>query len=66
MSKPSLIVLAAGMGSLYGGLKQIDLVEGVAENDSWFGVTYREDRFRVAESVQLLVTRGDYPKRLWT
>ena len=34
--------------------------------DSWFGVTYREDRPRVAESVRQLVTRGDYPEKLWT
>jgi hypothetical protein len=34
--------------------------------DSWFGVTYREDRPRVIESVHALVARGDYPERLWT
>jgi len=33
--------------------------------DSWFGVTYREDRPRVMESVRALVARGDYPERLW-
>lgn len=33
--------------------------------DSWFGVTYREDRPRVQESVRALVTRGDYPNPLW-
>ena len=34
--------------------------------DSWFGVTYREDRPRVIESVRALIVRGDYPERLWT
>jgi dTDP-glucose pyrophosphorylase len=34
--------------------------------DSWFGVTYREDRPRVIESVGELIRRGDYPERLWT
>lgn len=34
--------------------------------DSWFGVTYREDRPRVIESVRQLVARGDYPQKLWT
>ena len=29
--------------------------------DSWFGVTYREDRPRVVESIQRLIERGDYP-----
>jgi NDP-sugar pyrophosphorylase family protein len=31
----------------------------------WFGVTYREDRPRVVESIRQLVSRGDYPERLW-
>lgn len=33
--------------------------------DSWFGVTYREDRPRVIESIRQLVERGDYPSKLW-
>jgi hypothetical protein len=33
--------------------------------DSWFGVTYREDRPRVIESVRRLITDGLYPERLW-
>jgi UTP-glucose-1-phosphate uridylyltransferase len=33
--------------------------------DSWFGVTYREDRPRVIQSMQELIRRGDYPERLW-
>jgi UTP-glucose-1-phosphate uridylyltransferase len=33
--------------------------------DSWFGVTYREDRPRVTQSVRELIRRGDYPERLW-
>ncbi len=32
---------------------------------SWFGVTYREDRPRVVESVRSLVSKGDYPASLW-
>lgn len=35
-------------------------------NDSWFGVTYREDRSRVAENIRQLITRGNYPKKIWT
>jgi Nucleotidyl transferase len=34
--------------------------------DSWFGITYRDDRLRVVENVRALVARGDYPARLWT
>ena len=32
---------------------------------SWFGVTYREDRPIVIESVLKLVTTGEYPSQLW-
>jgi hypothetical protein len=31
----------------------------------WFGVTYREDRPRVVESIRQLVARSEYPERLW-
>ena len=34
--------------------------------DSWFGVTYREDKPRVTASIRALVTRGVYPAKLWT
>ena len=34
--------------------------------DSWFGVTYREDRPAVAARLVRLVERGVYPRRLWT
>jgi hypothetical protein len=35
-------------------------------NAAWFGVTYREDRPFVIEGIQKLITRGDYPAKLWT
>jgi hypothetical protein len=34
--------------------------------DSWFGVTYREDRPQVVESIRKLVAKGEYPEKLWT
>ena len=34
--------------------------------DSWFGVTYREDRPNVVESIQALIAKGEYPSKLWT
>lgn len=34
--------------------------------DSWFGVTYREDRPTVVENIRKLIVRGDYPEKLWT
>jgi hypothetical protein len=33
--------------------------------DSWFGITYREDRELVVEGVNQLVARGAYPAKLW-
>jgi NDP-sugar pyrophosphorylase family protein len=35
-------------------------------SDSWFGVTYREDRLRAIESVRRLIEGGYYPKSLWS
>lgn len=34
--------------------------------DSWFGVTYREDRPFVVEGIRKLIARGGYPEKLWT
>jgi Nucleotidyl transferase len=40
-------------------------VKVLRTNDSWFGVTYREDRPHVVESIGKLIAAGDYPGRLW-
>jgi UTP-glucose-1-phosphate uridylyltransferase len=40
-------------------------VKVLRSGDSWFGVTYREDRPRVVESIRKLIARGDYPAKLW-
>ena len=34
--------------------------------DPWFGVTYREDRPRVVDSIRKLVDAGTYPASLWS
>ncbi len=34
-------------------------------SDSWFGVTYREDRPQVVESIRQLIAQGKYPEKLW-
>jgi NDP-sugar pyrophosphorylase family protein len=39
-------------------------VKVLRTNDSWFGVTYREDRPRVVESIRRLIQRGVYPAKL--
>ncbi len=35
-------------------------------NDSWFGITYREDHPRVVVSIGRLIHDGTYPERLWS
>jgi len=40
-------------------------VRVLRSGDSWFGVTYREDHARVAESIGRLIRAGQYPERLW-
>ncbi len=40
-------------------------VKVLHSNDSWFGVTYREDHVHVVESIQRLIQQGKYPERLW-
>ncbi|HVC48472.1 MAG TPA: sugar phosphate nucleotidyltransferase [Terracidiphilus sp.] len=40
-------------------------VKVLRSTDAWFGVTYREDRPRVVESIGKLVEAGLYPRRLW-
>jgi hypothetical protein len=41
-------------------------VKMLSSRDPWFGVTYKEDKPRVVESIARLVQRGDYPARLWS
>ena len=33
--------------------------------DIWFGVTYQEDKGSVSAKIQELITKGDYPQKLW-
>ena len=40
-------------------------VKVLRSNDSWFGVTYREDHAYVVESIRRLVKSGKYPESLW-
>jgi Nucleotidyl transferase len=40
-------------------------VRVLSTSDPWFGVTYREDRPRVVDSIGRLVRSGRYPERLW-
>jgi NDP-sugar pyrophosphorylase family protein len=40
-------------------------VDVIPSGDSWFGITYREDRPAVAAAIRALVDRGVYPARLF-
>jgi nucleotidyltransferase-like protein len=41
-------------------------VKVLRSSDSWFGVTYREDRPRVVDSIGRLIAAGRYPAQLWS
>ena len=40
-------------------------VEVLPSKDKWFGVTYKEDKPFVVESIQNLKDEGVYPEKLW-
>ncbi len=40
-------------------------VKVLESNESWFGVTYREDKAEVIKKIRLLVDRGIYPESLY-
>jgi UTP-glucose-1-phosphate uridylyltransferase len=41
-------------------------VKVLPSNDSWFGITYRDDHPRVVASISRLIHEGYYPERLWS
>lgn len=40
-------------------------VKMLSSSSPWFGVTYKEDKPRVVQSIAALVERGEYPAKLW-
>jgi hypothetical protein len=38
----------------------------IPTSSDWFGVTYQEDKPHVQKSIQTLITKGDYPEKLWS
>ena len=40
-------------------------VKVLKSSDRWFGVTYKEDKPFVMESVKALKEKGEYPDKLW-
>ena len=55
--------IPATVGELVTGGKA--KVKVLRSPDSWFGVTYREDRPQVVESIRQLIAKGEYPEKLW-
>ncbi len=49
-------------GLLKNGEAQCTLLES---RDRWFGVTYKEDKQAVADSIAELIRQGVYPEKLW-
>ena len=44
------------------GLGKVHIIPG---GDTWFGVTYQEDKEAVRNSIRKLVADGIYPEKLW-
>ena len=40
-------------------------VEMIPTTATWYGMTYKEDLPKVADSIQALVNKGEYPQNLW-
>jgi len=45
-----------------GGKGKVKIIGG---SDTWFGVTYKEDKEEVSRRIKELVDAGKYPKKLW-
>lgn len=46
--------------------RQVGIVNIIPGGETWFGVTYREDREAVTASIRQLVENGQYPTPLWS
>lgn len=53
---------AAVSGLVASGAATVDVIPG---SSTWFGITYREDRPRVAAAIRALVDKGAYPATLF-
>lgn len=46
--------------------EELGIIKVIPTSSQWFGVTYKEDAPGVQESVNALVTAGEYPAGLWS
>lgn len=48
---------------IHSGKGRVKILEG---SNTWFGVTYKEDKEEVSRRIRELVNAGEYPKDLWS
>ena len=46
-------------------IKEGGIIEVIPTSAEWFGVTYKEDAPGVEKNLNHLITKGEYPERLW-
>ena len=46
-------------------IKEGGTIEVIPTAAEWFGVTYKEDAPAVEKSLHALISKGEYPERLW-
>ena len=46
-------------------VRKLARVKILSSRDSWFGVTYQNDKAQVIKGIQNLITQGAYPEQLW-
>lgn len=47
---------------IHRGLGKVKVLGG---GNIWFGVTYKEDKEEVSSKIRALITKGEYPEKLW-
>lgn len=62
LSKAEYYLLTAVSHEIEGNTGRVSVLQSDAK---WFGVTYREDREKVVNSINTLVREGVYPDNLW-
>jgi len=41
-------------------------VKVLGGGDTWFGVTYKDDKQEVSDKIKALIDKGEYPAKLWS
>ena len=60
--KSEFYIPAAVFSMIQSGKAEVKVLESA---DSWFGVTYREDKPRVQEDIKALIAKGVYPEKIY-